>query len=418
MLSLKLPPKIVFAILFVSVFASMLGIGIVAPILPIYAERNLAASGIWIGLIFSGYGLSRIIASPIVGRVSDIRGRKKFLIIGLLGYALTGLGYVFANNVTLLTIIRFANGFTSAMVLPVSQAYIGDLTPKGKEGTYMNTFMISLSIGFGAGPFIGGWMYDRYSAAAAFYTMAALSAIALVTVILFLPSPESLKGSNQEQNRAKKTIKPSIREAFRDKYVKGIMTYRASIGLARSALVSFLPIFLTSTFAASATQTGIVLAILLLIGALFQYPMGILSDRVNKTRLTLIGMGGAAACLFIMPFSPTLEIMALIVLIGGFFFVTADAPALAIGAEAGRKYGIATVLSLYDTSVGIGMVGGPIISGFFVNNFGISSIFYLWSVIIIIALIICYIDLREKRVPKHLEKIEKERMIEKRTNLP
>jgi MFS family permease len=396
----------------------MLGIGIVAPILPLYAENNLSASGIWIGLIFSGYGLSRTIASPLVGRASDVRGRKNFLIIGLIGYALTGLGYVIANNVVLLTIIRFANGFTSAMVLPVSQAYIGDLTPKGKEGTYMNTFMISLNIGFGAGPFIGGWMYDQYSAAAAFYTMAALSATALALVILFLPNLEDLKkGLNPvlEKTKAFPELKPSVRNAFKDKHVKGIMTYRASIGLARNALISFLPIFLTSNFAASATQVGIILAILLLIGAFFQYPMGIVSDRVDKTKLTLIGMGGSAALLFIIPLTPTLEIIAVIVLITGFFSVTADAPALALGTEAGRKYGMATVLSLYDTSVGLGMVGGPIISGFFVDNFGISSIFYLWSVVVIIALIICYIDLREKKSPKLPEKTENEKIIQRRT---
>jgi len=396
----------------------MLGIGIVAPILPLYAEQNLAASGIWIGLIFSGFGLSRTIASPLVGRASDVKGRKNFLIIGLIGYALTGLGYVIANNVALLTIIRFANGFTSAMVLPVSQAYIGDLTPKGKEGTYMSTFMISLNIGFGAGPFIGGWMFDEYSAAAAFYTMAALSAVALALVILFLPNLEDLKNNPNPELEKTKTIptpkvKPSVRNAFKDRHVKGIMTYRVSVGLARNALVSFLPIFLTSNFAASATQVGIVLAIFLLVGAFFQYPMGIVSDRVNKTKLTLIGMGGAAAFLFIMPFTPTLEIMAVVVLIAGFFSVTADAPALALGTEAGRKHGMATVLSLYDTSVGIGMVGGPIISGFFVDNFGINSIFYLWSVVVIIALIICYIDLRGEKPTNFPEKTENEKSSKK-----
>ena len=62
------------------------------------------------------------------------------------------------------------------------------------------------------------------------------------------------------------------------------------------------------------------------------------------------------------------------------------------------------------------MVGGPIISGFFVDNFGINSIFYLWSIVVIIALIICYIDLREKKPPKLQEKTENEKIIEKRTN--
>ncbi|MEX2723243.1 MAG: MFS transporter [Candidatus Freyarchaeota archaeon] len=420
MLKRSLPPRIVFTILFIAVFTSMLGIGIVAPILPLYAEQNLAASGIWIGLIFSGFGLSRTIASPIVGRISDVRGRKNFLIIGLLGYALTGLGYVIANNVALLTTIRFANGFTSAMVLPVSQAYIGDLTPKGKEGTYMNTFMTSLMVGFGVGPFIGGWMFDNYSAASAFYTMAALSAIALVLVIVFLPKLEDIK-RNPNPTLEKKTVsttsvKPSVRNAWKDPHVKGIMTYRTSVGLSRNALVSFLPIFLTSKFAASATQVGIILAIFLLLGALLQPLMGVASDRFDRTKLTIMGMSVGAALLFAMPFVPSLEGVLPLVVLAPIFSAAAEAPALALGTEAGRKHGMATVLSLYDTAMGIGMVGGPLISGLFVDNLGINSIFYLWGVVGFMAAIICHLHLRGKNNKTLQEKPENVKIVEKGTS--
>lgn len=410
--------RIVFIILFIAVFTSMLGIGIVAPILPLYAEQNLAASGIWIGLIFSGFGLSRTIASPIVGRVSDVRGRKNFLIIGLLGYALTGLGYVIANNVVLLTTIRFANGFTSAMVLPVSQAYIGDLTPKGKEGTYMNTFMTSLMVGFGVGPFIGGWMFDNYSAAAAFYTMAALSAIALVLIIVFLPNLEEIKRNPGPVLQKIKTVtttnfKPSVRNAWKDPHVKGIMTYRTSVGLSRNALVSFLPIFLTSKFAASATQVGIVLAIFLLVSALLQPLMGLASDRFDRTKLTVMGMSVGAALILLMPFVPSLEGIIPLVVLAPIFSAAAEAPALALGTEAGRKHGMATVLSLYDTAMGIGMVGGPLISGLFVDNLGISSMFYLWGAVGFIAAIICHLHLRGKNNETLQEKPENVKIVEK-----
>ncbi len=398
----------------------MLGIGIVAPILPLYAEQNLAASGIWIGLIFSGFGLSRTIASPIVGRISDVRGRKNFLIVGLLGYALTGLGYIIANNVVLLTMIRFANGFTSAMVLPVSQAYVGDLTPKGKEGTYMNTFMTSLMVGFGVGPFIGGWMFDNYSAASAFYTMAALSAIALALVIIFLPNLEDIKRnlSSTLEKRAVSTtgVKPSVRNAWKDPHVKGIMTYRTSVGLSRNALVSFLPIFLTSKFAASATQVGIILAIFLLLGALLQPLMGVASDRFDRTKLTIMGMSVGAALLFAMPFVPSLEGVLPLVILAPIFSAAAEAPALALGTEAGRKHGMATVLSLYDTAMGIGMVGGPLISGLFVDNLGINSIFYLWGVVGFIAAIICHLHLRGKNNKTLQEKPENVKIVEKGTS--
>ncbi|MEX2705475.1 MAG: MFS transporter [Candidatus Freyrarchaeum guaymaensis] len=406
----KLGIKHVFLILFISVFVSMLGIGIVAPILPLYAEHNLGASGIWIGLIFSGFGLSRTIITPFVGRASDKRGRKIFLIIGLLGYTLTGLGYVIANSVALLTIIRFANGFTSAMVLPVSQAYIGDITPKGKEGTYMNTFMISLMIGFGVGPFLGGWMTDAYNAFAAFYAMAALSALALILVILFLPKVDDLlENPNFKTREVSATLtnreRVSMRKAIEDNHVKGIMIYRTATGLARNALVSFLPIFLASSFAASTTQVGIILAIFLLVGAILQSPMGMLADRVDRTKLLLVGMGSSAVFLLIIPQIPSLWVMGIAVFAASFFSVAAEAPALAIGTEAGRRHGMATVLSLYDTAIGIGMVGGPLISGFFVDNLGIDSMFYLWGAVALAALLICYVYLRKRQnVEKpHLE---------------
>lgn len=400
----------------------MLGIGIVAPILSIYAEQNLGASGIRIGLIFAGFGISRTIISPFVGRVSDERGRRNFLIIGLIGYTLTGLGYVIATNVVLLTIVRFANGFTSAMVLPVSQAYIGDITPKGREGTYMSAFMTSLMIGFGVGPFIGGWMFDTYSAFAAFYTMAALSAVALGLVILFLPNLEDLQ-KNQNLKLEKTKInpivkaKPSMRRAIKDDYVKGIMLYRTSVGLSRNALVSFLPIFLVSSFAASATQVGIILAVFLLVGAVLQPLMGMVSDRLDKTKLILIGMGVGAFLLFLFPFASNLWLVLLLAGIAPIFSVTADAPALALGTEVGRRHGMATVLSLYDTAMGMGMVGGPLITGLFVDNFGINSMFYLWSIVGILAVLLTYVYLkRGKAFTRLLEKSKNEKIIEKRAS--
>jgi DHA1 family multidrug resistance protein-like MFS transporter len=397
----------------------MLGIGIVAPILPIYAEQNLGASGIWIGLIFAGFGISRTIITPFVGRTSDDKGRKIFLLIGLLGYTLTGLGYVIATDVVFLTIVRFANGFTSAMVLPVAQAYIGDITPKGKEGVYMNTFMISLMIGFGVGPFLGGLMTDAYDAFAAFYAMAALSAFALALVIIFLPKVDDLlKNPNFASEEIRKThmdkSKASMRSAIKDDYVKGIFIYRTAIGFSRNALVSFLPIFLVSNFAASATEVGLVLAVFLLTGACLQPLMGMLADRLDKIKLITVGMTFSATFIFLMPLIPSLWFLGAIAFVASFFSVCADAPALALGTQLGRKHGMATVLSIYDTAIGLGMVGGPLISGLFLDNFGINSIFYLWGIVGVIAVFITYMYLKRGREFTNLEKSKNEKVIEKR----
>jgi MFS family permease len=67
--------------LLVSTFAVMLGLGVIAPLLPVYVH-DLGASGLWVGAIFAIFSVSRIIFIPLFGKLSDRRGRKSFITIG------------------------------------------------------------------------------------------------------------------------------------------------------------------------------------------------------------------------------------------------------------------------------------------------------------------------------------------------
>jgi MFS family permease len=133
----------VFVVLFLSIFSSMLGVGIIVPLLPMYAE-SLGASGIWVGVIFSGFSISRSIFMPIIGQWSDKRGRKIFIAIGLLIYAIISLGYIISNSVATLVIVRFIQGFSAAMIIPIAFAYIGEISPQDREGGYMGIFSVFL----------------------------------------------------------------------------------------------------------------------------------------------------------------------------------------------------------------------------------------------------------------------------------
>ena len=171
----------IFNVLFISAFAAMLGLGIIAPLMPIYA-KNLGATGIWLGIIFSGFSLTRAIFMPIIGRLSDKKGRKRFITSGLLSYSLISLLYPLAAKVYYLTGVRLIHGLASAMVVPVAMAYIGDIAEKGKEGSYMGTFNMALLLGTGAGPFLGGFINDSFGIAPVFYAMAGFTAIAFLAV--------------------------------------------------------------------------------------------------------------------------------------------------------------------------------------------------------------------------------------------
>ncbi len=65
------------------VFVAEIGLGIVSPLIPFYAKR-MGASGLQLGIMFSSYAFARVIFTPLVGRLSDVKDRKNFIALGLL----------------------------------------------------------------------------------------------------------------------------------------------------------------------------------------------------------------------------------------------------------------------------------------------------------------------------------------------
>ena len=83
----------IFATLFLAVFVTTMGVGLVAPLLPVYAHE-LGAGGFQIGLIFGAFSLTRSIFVPYFGKLSDRKGKKPFLTSGLLIYCFLSLLFI------------------------------------------------------------------------------------------------------------------------------------------------------------------------------------------------------------------------------------------------------------------------------------------------------------------------------------
>jgi DHA1 family tetracycline resistance protein-like MFS transporter len=98
--------------IFLVVAVDILGLTLVLPLLPFYAERFGATPQI-VGLLVTTYALCQLVAGPFLGQLSDRYGRRRLLIVSQIG---TLIGFIILGNATSLVLVflsRFIDGITA-----------------------------------------------------------------------------------------------------------------------------------------------------------------------------------------------------------------------------------------------------------------------------------------------------------------
>jgi DHA1 family multidrug resistance protein-like MFS transporter len=275
--------KKIFGTLFFSMFGTVTGVGIVVPLLPVYAE-NLGASGVYIGLIFGAFSISRTFLLPYFGRKSDKKGRKPFIIAGLFAYTMVALAFILSNSVESLIAIRFLQGIASAMIMPAVQAYVGDITPSGQEGFTMGLFNMSMFLGLSLGPLIGGVIRDSFSLDTSFACMGFLTFLGFSLSFILLPPTKS----EQVLNRG---IEPMAwKWVLKDRDMAGLFLFRLAYAACIGVIWSFLPVLADLEFSLSSSSIGILVTLGVFSSGILHVPMGFTADRVNR-KMMIIGGG-------------------------------------------------------------------------------------------------------------------------------
>ena len=355
---------------------SMLGFGIVVPLLPIYADQ-MGASALEIGFINAGFSLALLAALPIMGRLSDRSGRKVFLCSGLALLTIASLGFIWAQTPLQLIIVRVFQGIGASMHLPIAQAYLGDITPKGEEGKWMGHFGAILFGSMSIGPLFGGVLTDLFSVNTTFLVMAALCLVGLIATLIFLP--EVVKGTVAAKQSA-------IFEGLRKSNVlKGAFVFRMANGFGMASVMTFLPLLASQKLGLSVSLIGLLIASRTPL-ALLQSYTGTLADKYGRRGLVVAG--GAVAIIFIalMPtaggFWPLLIIHALMAT--GIAFAMPANTAYVV--EEGRIFGMGASMALFMMAMQIGMGFGPILLGGIVGFMGIESAFYSAAIVLLLGI--------------------------------
>ncbi len=363
--------------LLLSVFIALLGIGIIVPVMPVFAA-SLGAGGLELGFIIAAFSLTRGFCQPFVGNLSDRLGRKGFLLSGLAVYALVGLLIPEATSVTGLILIRALHGVGSAMIVPIVMACVCDLAPIGSEGRYMSLLNIAIFTGIGCGPLIGGIFTDLWGMASVFYVMAGLSLLALLMILVQLPG--SMDPSHEAVERP--GLIKSLQRMLTSRRTVGILLARLATMIVMVPTLAFLPLLMHRQFLATGMQIGLVIATRTLVNAVLQHPFGRLVDRLNKILLLRIGCLTISGVMCLIPFAGNFPVLlVLFVILGcGEAIIWPTLGALAM--EEGRQYGQGTMMGVFNMVMSIGIFIGAIMAGVTSDWLGLHWSFVLIGILV------------------------------------
>ncbi len=143
------------------IFLSSLDQTVIIPAVPaIAADLNAFGHLAW---IVTAYLLTSTAATPIIGKLSDIWGRRALLIPSLIVFILASLACGFSQSLPQLIVARAVQGLGGAGLMSMAQASIADVVAPRERGRYQGYMASMWGISCIAGPIVGGWVTDHLS---------------------------------------------------------------------------------------------------------------------------------------------------------------------------------------------------------------------------------------------------------------
>jgi len=172
--------------IFLVVVVDVLGLTIMLPLLPFYAE-HFGASPTVVGLLVSTYALCQLLAGPVLGQISDHVGRKPVLLASQVGTFAGFLVLAYAPSLFFVFLGRVIDGLTAGN-LSIAQAYIADVTAPKERARAFAVIGIAFGIGFLVGPGLSGYLSAHYGFHVPILCAAGLSLTSILGTTFLLPA--------------------------------------------------------------------------------------------------------------------------------------------------------------------------------------------------------------------------------------
>ncbi|MFT8907581.1 MAG: MFS transporter [Lentilactobacillus diolivorans] len=177
-------------------FLVCVGMSLIFPVMP-FIKNELHLSATDMGIMNSLFAFAQLIASPIVGQLSDRIGRKPILVYGLLLYMFSEILFAATNWLWMFDISRTIGGLSAAMVVPTTNALAADLTTPRQRARVIGLLSAAFSGGLILGPGIGG-LLAKFDYKTPFWFAAGLGFLSMLSLQFMLPSEKEIEGYAKE----------------------------------------------------------------------------------------------------------------------------------------------------------------------------------------------------------------------------
>lgn len=305
------------AVLLACLFVTMIGFGITLPVLPFYTERLALRTGatpadvaMQVGLLTAVYPLMQLIFAPLWGRWSDSIGRRRLVLLGMMGTAVGQLAFALAGSLAALYGARAVGGLLSSAIFPAAAAYVADTTTERHRGRAMAWLGTATSLGVVVGPALGGllartdWGLTSPSGAilispfaVPFVAAAALALVALLGAALWLPESHLAR-------RVEPGFSPTwgVARLLQPGPLRSLLVLAAAGQLGLAMFEGTFALYAQRMWAFGPAQVGATFMVCGLVMALAQTGLAaVLARRVGEFPQVATGFGLVGASLALLP---------------------------------------------------------------------------------------------------------------------
>jgi len=367
---------------------------------PLFARRftQLGAGVEALGESAMAYALAATLTAPFMGALADRFGRRLIVLLSLGVYILAFSGYLFAPSATMFILLRGLAGAFTAGLMPAMTGIVADLAPGDRRAAWIGILSGGASVGWIAGPILGGVLYDRWGYDLAVVVSILLASTTFIVAIIAVPETKKLvrrsnpKAGQKIPGYGLQRMKSSLL-GFKNSFPQSISTFSLLLWITFTVMFAWAFIEPRTSFYAydelgwTSSKLGLMMSTYGISLTLGEFGLSHLSDRLGRKPVILLGlMLYSAQFIGLAVFKNYLLIAATFLISGlgnSLFDPALSAAVLDIGSEEHK----ARLLGIKSTAGSLGNILGPGLIVLFTSWLDARAIFLISAGVVLLTIL-------------------------------